>query len=708
MILFESDYNKSRYPIYFQTNTKNTSFLKMSILLKRMGINNNKNFLVLTQPELMNVDPHDEANLSDELRLRIAYECEINPWYYFREVVRIPTQGSAPLPFMLHRGNLALIWCYYNRTDIIMVAPRQLGKTISTNAIFSHVIYISGRNITIAMLTKDNKLRMENVVRLKDIRDALPSYLYHKQSKDSDNKEGISYTVFKNKYQTYVAQSDESGADNLGRGMTIPTQHWDEIGMFKNIQITYPVALNSTNTAVDTARANNQPCSNILTTTAGKLDTKEGRFTHSLITGSLVFTEKFYDLNNKEELDEIVKLGSEKRMIYASFSYLQLGKTHEWFKEKASRANASADDIDRDYKNIWKMGSTSTIFSQELLKRIKNSQQDPKHTTIEKGYVFRWYVDKEYIDSFAFSNKKLIMGMDSSENIGRDFTALVIIDPVDLSIVGTCRCNESNIMRLALYIFELLRKYTGILFIPERNSTGTSIVDFLLMKFQEVGINAFTRIFNQVIQNNNESPFNKINIHNKDIDGPVRKYFGFRTTSGEDSRKFLYKTVLLKALDLNADKMVDASLIEEITSLVVKNGRVDHTSGGHDDTVIAFLLACYVLFAGKNLKLYGLESKYILRQVTAAEEKEESDNKYHEQLEIEKMKLEQLMKRSTSELLRMTYIRKIKEIDDILNSRTKEVEPISLEKMRNERKDIVREATKHISDNTAIEIFKYL
>ena len=58
-----------------------------------MGVKNHYFFLALYDKSLLNVDPHSK-DLTTEQRLRIAYECKINFWYFIREVVRVPVVGQ--------------------------------------------------------------------------------------------------------------------------------------------------------------------------------------------------------------------------------------------------------------------------------------------------------------------------------------------------------------------------------------------------------------------------------------------------------------------------------------------------------------------------------------------------------------------------------------------------------------------------------------
>ena len=219
-IMFREDWTK--YPVILQDNTTNLTFLRVSKVLKMMGVKNHHFMLSLFDPVLKNVNPHDVNNITPELATRIWMECRRNIWYYLREVVRIPMSGGESVPYEATRGNIALTWCYYNDLDIGLVQPRQTGKTIGTQSIMSHQMYFQGYNFDIAMYTKDQTLLQDNVMRLKDIKDAHPPYLIEKDAdgKDKDAKEGVTYTALKNRYLTFVNSNNERDAYKLGRKLS--------------------------------------------------------------------------------------------------------------------------------------------------------------------------------------------------------------------------------------------------------------------------------------------------------------------------------------------------------------------------------------------------------------------------------------------------------------------------------------------------------
>lgn len=677
MILFEKDYLFLSSE-HFDLSGTNPSFLRMYGVLKRMGIKNNKFFLVLLDTDLKGYDPHNLKDDSVELKLRIVRECKRNPWYYFRNVLRIPASGSSGVPFQLSRANLSMSWLYFNHIDNLLIMPRQLGKTIGSISITSYIIYVAGENITFAMLTKDTKLRKENVERLKDIRDALPEWFIFKQRQDTNNTEGISYSALNNKYITFVGQNHVGGAERLGRGMTVPSQHWDEIAFFANIAITYPIAISTTNAAVESARAHNQPYGNILTTTAGMLNTDEGVFTHNLICNSLVFTESLYDVPDEEKLNKLVKMNSRQGMVYSEFSYLQLGKTQEWFEEKSARTVGDEEVIARDYLNKWTFGTTKSPIDKKFLDELYQGKKEPEYIEYIDEFMIRWYIGKNIVKTDEFRKIPIVLGMDCSENIGRDFTGYVFTDARSMKVIGTCSCNTTNVIKVAMLASKFLIKNSNILFIPERNSVGAAIVDYCILQLEQAGINPFYRIYNEIIQGFGENGFNRAELNRPGFYNEHRKDFGYRTTGS--SRPFLYKTVFGRLMETSCSVIGDITLINQIAGLKIKNGRIDHANGGNDDSVIALLLTGYVIFFGNNLEMYdfcrGMVDS-LLKYLGKSEDTLEDniDPTKIEMLKNEISRLEKSIRFETNDTLKIEKMQRIRSMKSTLPKENDQVLP---------------------------------
>lgn len=706
-IKLTEDVHRTFYP-RFHVNTKNDSFIRICMVLKRMGIKNHLFPLGIYHHELLNVNPHD-PNLSDEQKTMIMLEIKLNPWYYFREVVRIPTTGGEPVPYILSRANLALTWCYFNGLDVGLVQPRQTGKTIATQAIMSLIMYFMGFHFDIAMLTKDGSLIKDNVRRLRDIKETLPRWMLIKNYNgvDKDNKEGLSYTFLENEYKTFTNAIDDGGADKLGRGMTSPTQHWDEIAFFRYIWITFPAAVAATGAAAKNAAARGLPHTNIYTTTAGNPDTRSGKFAMDLFLDSCLFTEKLYDCVNREELHSTVIKNSVQgtKSVYCVYSHRQLGYDDNWLREQVLRNKATPEQIDRDYLNIWKTSSEGGPIPLELLDRINKNVIEPQYTEIEDGFILNWYVSESVVNSEEFKRRTLIAGLDSSEMIGRDYTTCVILDSYDMSVVGTMRCNESNVIKMGTRVAKIMLKYPKMVLIPECKSTGVAILDTIITILRDNGINPWSRIFNLAVQKKDEDEFQDFNLQTESPEGLNKRLFGFRTTGGTGlfSRNMLYKSTMLKALQLNFSRIHDEMLIKEFNGLRTKRGRIDHGEDSHDDMIISYLLACFFIFFGKNLHLYGIDRDLFLHKLTNDKEGEEKC-KMDMQLEIRSRmaRLETAIRKSSSQLIKMSYERELAELSRYLDDKAIEVKPIATTQFK--RDNAVVNIGKKVDTESAIKL----
>lgn len=139
---------------YIQSNTTNESFIQMYKILSSLGIKNNRFFLKLYDKDLMNIDPFDEDNLTEIQKVKIRLEIQHNPWYFLREIVRIPVSGGLKR-YQLHRGNLAIDFCMFNSINSITELPRQNFKTVSVLCNYVWIYEYATENSNILFLNKE-------------------------------------------------------------------------------------------------------------------------------------------------------------------------------------------------------------------------------------------------------------------------------------------------------------------------------------------------------------------------------------------------------------------------------------------------------------------------------------------------------------------------------------------------------------------------
>lgn len=615
MIVFKSDWRK--YPnAIVDTKTPNQSFLKLAALYRDMGVEHYYFHLALLQPALQGVDPHDEDNLTLEQKAMILYECDNNPWYYLREIVLVKGAGLTidDCRFRANRSNIASMWLVLACIDYIQIQPRQTGKSFGTDTISLWLLYFCYRNTAMNLITKDEALRKSNISRLKSLRDEWPDYINRNTNKDDNNQISLSCNQLENKYYTHVSQSSEKAANNLGRGMTSPFIHIDEGPFINHIETTVAAAMGSTNTARDIAKRKGKPYCTVFTTTAGNQEDRDGRFVYNMMSGAAVWSETFLDCANREQLEELIRTNclGRKAMVNLTMSHRQLGLSDEWLYEAIANARSEGDNIDRDYFNRWTSSSAGSLIPESAAKIMRASERDPIDSWISKeNYIFRWY---RQVDP----NRQYVLMVDTSDAIGRDDIAVAMIDTIDGGVVGAAAFNETNLIRFAQWLLEIMLRYTNLTLIIERQYNAQTIIDYLLLKLPEHGHDPFKRMFNKIVQDKDSraDDYSKIATSSarrpKEFYDQYRTEFGFRTNT--ESRRLLYSNVLMNAAKDSGHATHDKQLIQQALSLVVKNGRLDHKSGDHDDMVIAWLLGHWFLNYGLNLSHYGIDVTTVMSE----------------------------------------------------------------------------------------------
>lgn len=620
MILHKLDWTK--YPnAIIDSKTKNLSFLHYTKTLQALDIENNAWPLALTDPTIQGLDPFSTSLTMTEIA-SISNETKFNFQYYLREVSRVPQQGS-PIPsmYLANRANMALNWCFLNNIDFANIMPRQCGKSVGADILNTWLINIAGNNLDISLITRGDDLRIKNIKRLKEFRTLLPPYLnFYRERVDSNNNERLTCKELSNEYSAMVAQKDRAAADNVGRGLTGGIVQVDEFPYCSNIHISLSVALGSTTTARDIAEANGSFYGNLYTTTAGKKDTKEGKYAYDLIHSGMNWNEKILDAGSREQAWQFIAHTSKRRLVNGTFSHRQIGKSDQWLQEKIIASNSDKDQAERDYLNVWTSGSEESPLSITLNKAIAQSEMEPLYTQLSRGrYLINWYIPMNEIAD-RLNGGEILISSDTSNVIGSDGNGIVFVDLRTMETIGACNIEEANILLLAEWIAEIMIGFPKLVIIIENKSSGQSMMDIIAHKLLEAGFNPFRRIFNRIIDSGQSMglAYNEVIETSDNLDPNLyikyKKYFGFNTTG--QTRPILYGTVFKQAAKSCGHVMRDKLLINQTLALVKKNGRIDHPAGGNDDMVISWLFAHWVATYGQNLSWYGFRPGAVQSLVT--------------------------------------------------------------------------------------------
>ena len=621
MILFLDDWRKYPYAIPHES-TNNQSAIRFAWLLKQMGIKNYFFHLALHDRDLAHVNPYD-PDLDHRTKAKIIAECDVNPWYFFREVAMLNVGGKYN-HIRFNRGLISVYWCFFNNMDYMLIMIRQTGKSLSANFLHLYLLYLKYFNAKTFLYTKDVKRRKTNIKDLKMLRDIMPPWLIPSTKKDADNLEYLTCSARENILLTDVGQANTVRAGNVARGEQIFFGHSDEGAHTVNSQISLPVLLTATTAGREVAKEQNVPYGNLFTTTPGYLDTPHGAYFFKQYQSGAVWVEDFYDMNNRQELELFIRKNTRAGEYFTvgEFNHRQLGFTDQWLYERIRVTKGTKEEILQNYFNMWTAGNNQSPIAEKYRKIITENRKDPEYIEkFDEGYMIRWYKPKEVIHEYL-KEHHVVMGNDTSNAIGSDGNALVLVDIESLETIGAANIYETNNQTYAFWIADLLIKYPNITYIPEMRSSAYVIIDVIIVALLTADIDPFKRIFNMIVndRDSHASEYKEISTplsrRSKVVYEKYKKYFGYATSGGgTTSRDTLMKNVLLHACKSIPRYIKDKPLIAEITSLIVKHNRIDHPTGCHDDLVIAWLLAIYLIRFGKNLEYYGIPTNRCLAYV---------------------------------------------------------------------------------------------
>ena len=544
----------------------------MHYILKEMGIKNNMFFLQLYDESLADIDPLDEDSLTPVQKTKVHIEISKNPWYYYREIVKIP-MTDIKSDFELTRGTLAILWSLHNNLKAFIVLPRQCYKSYTISVFYSWLIYWGAKNFNGAFFAQNAGLATQNLSRVKDIRESLPKYLNLKSNMDTDNVQSIVYRPgdYTNTIMTKAPGMNEEAANNVGRGMSTMGQWYDEIAFIPYIWTQYGAAVPAYSTVSKIAEVNGSPHHIVMSTTAGNKRSQSGKWAHDFMQSSAPFTEHLYDMVEYDNFGNVI--GFDKLAIREYITYNNTGQhflriEYSWdelskpvtYLEEMKALMPGLDEFNRGVLNIWSDSSEDHPLGHERVKELMTKIRQPeKVVMVDKIYVLKYYRDPEQC---KIDSKHIVFGMDVGGNVRRDYSTLVGLDVTNSEVVCTLRVNQYSINRFARAVaYILLYLFPESVLVGERNSIGTPVLETIY----ENGIRS-SRIY-------------------LDEEKDQRGVF-----MDKNIRALFYGDILRISILEHGHKIYDSTIIGEIADLIMtKSGRIDHAPDGHDDLLIAYL-----------------------------------------------------------------------------------------------------------------------
>lgn len=611
---------------YYDWKTKNESFITLHKHLKALGVKNNKFFLRIYNRDLIGIDPY-QPNLPLDMQLKIYMECLINPWYFLREVARMPEDGAAVcigggVPYKIDRTNCATWYLFLNSIDHYASKPRQQGKTQDAMLKFNYIYHFAGVNSVMSLFCKDGQGSLDNLARIKVQRDMLPAYVQmrtafidEKLEKETDNVKTMRNPVNNNKIITLPKATSKSAAMNLGRGKTTAVMNFDEFDFTPhNIEI-----INASVFAYETARnnaiKNGSIACRIFTSTPGDLDTKEGEDATCFIygyrneekqqfmPGMVIWKDEYYDMPINK-FKEIVYSKNYNGIVFVEHTWKQLGLPQKWFEKQCQNARYDSTVIAREIELKRIRGNSLSPFTPEELYFIANNEKIPiaEDDILETLNPFLIYekLNRKYV---------YMICVDPSEALSGDNTAISVINPYTLKVAAEFRCNYIAQHEIYAMLNTFMDKYCPRSVIIIENNRGRELLGYYYHGTLLNQKNAhWARYRNRVYYDNGKLAQNPvIRVDNKGRrkqESLEKRAWGINTNG--TSRDMMIRILETLVKEHKAD-IISKYVIDDICGLITKNGKIQAGPGKHDDNIMSYLFGLYVYYYDKNIKRWGID-----------------------------------------------------------------------------------------------------
>lgn len=610
---------------YYDFGTKNQSYLLTAQELKTLGIKNFYFMLEVKYPQLgvQDIDPY-KPNITQEEIGKIMVECKANPWFFFREITRVPARG-APTPYMsyLHRSSCAFAWCYLHNIDVMVSQPRQTFKTTWAIILISYSFLFELRNVTIPFMHLNEADVLTNIGMFRDYICALPPYLnpWYGQTKLPGLK-SLKYEEHGVSIKAVTqAESDVKAKDKL-RGSTLFVgflDEWEFINYINNVVAGAAPAMVSGR--VIAKQSGGRTCM-IYSSTPGNLETDTGMAAQHMIDMTPKFFEGLYDMTDLEL--EVFLTGatfkddgnkdqknSEERVtaLYIEFNYKQLRKDDNWLREQHVRAEQTGEiaEYRRGVLLDRFRGGDVVLFDQKDIEYIKNHVREPDydmfilnkfHLNVYKHKIFRYDLasDTPYFDI----DIPYLIGIDVAAGGNGDNTAICITHPYTMEVVAEMESPYIGLFDLMRIITFLATLVPAGIFCVETNSVGKAIVDFV----QETKLEHRFYHDPELNMSNNAVTKAQDEVKYLEAKAKAKQYIG--TYVSPTVRKNMMDLLKVHVKDYR-HLLNTKALVKDITNLISIKGKIQAAKKAHDDMVMAYLHTLYILYYGFELSRFNID-----------------------------------------------------------------------------------------------------
>ena len=452
---------------------------------------------------------------------------------------------------------------------------------------------------------------------LRDYIEALPKYLnpwYGR--KHPPGAKSLKYEQHGTSIAIVSVADSESNAKDKLRGYTLfaaNIDEWEYIPFNGNVLAGGAPAMIS---AKENARKKGVRTCIMLTSTPGDLETTTGRSAQRIIDQTPRFSEKMYDMSEKDIANMFQGMATIENDIqtpitrlYIEYNWKQLRKTESWVAEQYQHALEDGDisEYRRGILLERYRGSDTSIFLQEDIDYLIENVRNPDHEIMLLNkyvmYVYNHEVHKVDIKAeyqYFDVDTPYLIGIDIAAGTGGDNTVLIIVNPYTLEIAGiVCSPYLGCSLDLMRVIATLAKMLPRAIFCPETNSVGKALVEWVAeseLEYRFYHDPQLDMTKNALVK----TVDNDIKLQHK---AKIKKYIGTNVTAKVRNDMM----ALLKRFVHDYRHMIYCKyLVKDITNLTIMGGKIQADKGEHDDVVMAYCHVLYVLTYGYDLSRFGI------------------------------------------------------------------------------------------------------
>jgi hypothetical protein len=462
----------------------------------------------------------EKPELTQEFKL-----CKDDPTYFISKYVKVVHPIRGLVPFKLYPFQKKIISEIESHRFNILRKFRQAGCT-TIAAAYALWFIIFNKHKQVVILSKGDAESTEVLDRIKVMYDELPKWL--KPGIIEDNKHTLKLST------NSTIKSRPSGKQS-GRSLAGSMLIIDEAAFIENIDTIWAAVYPIISTG---GRAF------VLSTVNGV-----GNWYHEVYTKALNKENSFNPIDIRWQDHPEYKRHLNFEWLYKEMEEKNLN-VDDW--EKTTRANMPVRQWMQEYEGSF-LGTGETFIAGEILTRV-NSQ-------VVSNYIQK-YENKMRIFQEPLPYYTYVLGCDTSLGGNRDYSAFHIINCYNGQQVAEFYSNNTPINEFASIINEEASIYNMAYVLPERNTIGNNLIDWLFNVYEYE------------------------NIWSDD-----KGKFGYQITSQNREQLLanLEESIRTELIKINSTRTCD----ELLTFIVNESGKAVAEKNKNDDLVMSLALAVH-------------------------------------------------------------------------------------------------------------------